>query len=475
MFFSTSGCEETIKVNYTGSLKMFDKEYLKKVGFAVAGAILGIAVAFYIGYHIWHKVTSFVEFEPAIPHTVTVTSEGEGYIFREETVLSTQEEGSLIPTLGDGERVGAFAEVARIYSGTSMETGSRIDEINAQLEVLSSVVYADNLSTKDVTKLDGEIYSLMAEISRCVSESKYSEASARRSELLTLINKRTVASGETHDFKARIDALQREKAELSAEFGTLKQTVYAPVSGWYYSKTDGCEGIFSSDKIETLTYENFKEYTLSMPESTEKSAGKIVTDCRWYFVCEMTKDKLKEKSEGAYYTLYFPYNSGQKLSMKLHSISLGEDGMGIAVFTTDKCPVGFDFARVQSYEILEEEYTGFKVPQSAVRIVDGQMGVYVLTGEIVHFRRIEVIHQHENYYLVAMSHKDPEPEETEAETTAEEGAATEAPEETTAPLETEAPEETEESEKYYSWLDLNENIITSGKGLRDGRIITNLN
>ncbi len=458
---------------------MFDREYLKRVGIGIASAILGIAVAFYIGYHIWHKVTSFVEFEPAIPHTVTVTSEGEGYIFRDETVLSTSETGSLVPTLSDGERVGSYAEVAKVYSGTSSEMDSRIDEINSQIEILSSVVYADNLSTKDVTKLDEEIYTLMAEISRCVSNGKYGEASARRAELLTLINKRTVASGETHDFKAQIEALQREKAELSANFGTLKQTVYAPVSGWYYSKADGCENIFSGKNVETLTYNSFREYTQTMPESTVGSAGKIATDCRWYFVCEMTKDKLKEKSEGASYTIYFPYNSGRKLIMKLHSISFGEEDMGIAVFTTDKAPSDFDFTRVQSYEILEEEYTGFRVPQSAVRIVDGQMGVYVLTGEIVNFRKIEVIHQYENYYLVSMSHKEApaEPVETEAETTVEEGAATAPPEETTAESEWESETSSEESEeqKSYRWLSLNENIITSGKGLRDGRIITNLN
>ncbi len=459
---------------------MFDREYLKKVGFAIAGAILGIAVACYIGYHIWHKVTSFVEYEPAIPHTVTVTSEGEGYIFRDETVLSSSESGSLIPTLADGERVGSYAEVARIYSGASSETGGRIEEINEQIEVLSSVVYADNLTTKDVAKLDEEIYTLMAEISRCVSNGKYGEAAARRSELLTLINKRTVASGETHNFKNQIDELQREKAELSGKFGVLKQTVYAPVSGWYYSKTDGCESVFTAANIDSLTYESFKEYTQTTPVITSGNAGKIATDCRWYFVCEMTKDKLKEKSEGAYYTLYFPYNSGEKLTMKLHSISMGEEGMGIAVFTTDKTPANFDFARVQSYEILEEEYTGYRVPQSAVRIVDGQQGVYVLTGEIVHFRKIEIIHQHENYYLVAMEHAAPEePAEETEETTVEEGAATTAPEETTAPKDTkeDTTEETSEGEKKkeYSWLDLNENIITAGKGLRDGRIITNLN
>lgn len=448
-------------------LERFDKEYLKKVGLGIAGALLGIAVAFYIGYHIWHKVTSFVEFEPAEPHTVTVTSEGEGYVFREETVLSTTETGSLIPTLSEGERVGSYAEVARIYSGASAEAAARIEEINSQLEVLSSVVYADNLSTKDVTKLDEDIYSLMSEISRCVAAGDYDGAAARRPELLTLINKRSVAAGDTHDFKSQINSLQTEKTSLQAGFGTLKETLYAPVSGWYYSKTDGFEELFSSEKIATLTYNDFKECVSGVPRDTSRDAGKISTDCRWYFVCEMTKEKLKEKTVGATYTLYFPYNNGQKLAMKLHSTQMGDEGAGIAVFTTDKTPAGFDFTRVQSYELLEEEYTGFRVPQSAVRIVDGQMGVYVLTGEIVHFRKIDVIYQHENYYLVKMTHEK-EPAEETADTEAQESTAADSAQESTS-------SENEETVKTYAWLDLNENIITSGKGLRDGRIITNPN
>lgn len=446
----------------------FDKDYLKKAALGVVGVLCGIAVAFYIGYHIWHKVTSFVEFEPAVPYTVTRTTEGEGYVFREEAVLYSSETGSLLPTLSDGERVGSYAEVGRIFSQSNPEASLRIDEINSQIDVMSSVVYADNLTTKDVSKLDEDIYTLMTEISCCVAEGDHDGAAARRTQLMTLINKRSVASGQTHDFAGRIDSLQREKAELANSFGTLKETVYSSSAGWYYSKADGYEEVFSSDKIDTLTYESFKECISSQPASTDRAAGKMVTDCRWYFVCEMSKEKLKEKTEGENYTLFFPYNSSQKLIMKLHSISLGENGMGIAVFTTDKIPSGFDFARVQSYEILEEEYTGFRVPKSAVRIVDGQMGVYVLTGEIVNFRKIEVICEEETFFLAAMTHEIPEAEEATEETAADTAA------DTTAEGETAQGEETQPAQKLYSWLDQNENIITSGKGLRDGRIITNV-
>ncbi len=438
----------------------FDKDYLKKAGLTVFGILCCVAVAFYIGYHIWHKFTSFVEFEPAVPYTVTVTAEGEGYVFREETVLYSNEAGSLVPTLSDGERVGTYAEVGRIFSDADPEASLRIDEINSQIEVLSSVVYADNLTTKDVAKLDEEIYDVMTEISRCVAAGDSDGAAARRSQLMSLINKRSVASGETHDFESRIAALQSERSALVSTFGALLETVYSTSSGWYYSKTDGYEEAFSSKKIDSLTYDGFKECVSSQPASTNRSAGKMVTDCRWYFVCEMTKEKLKDMNEGENHTLYFPYNSSQKLTMKLHSISLGENGMGIAVFTTDKIPTGFDFARVQSYELLESEYTGFRIPKSAVRIVDGQMGVYVLTGEIVNFRRIEVICEEETFFLAAMTHEEKKADETEetADSTAE----------------GETDGEEKPVQKIYAWLDQNENIITSGKGLRDGRIITNV-
>ena len=48
-------------------LENYDKDYLKKVFLRVAGTVLGLLMIAYIGYQIWHKVTSNVKCIPAAP------------------------------------------------------------------------------------------------------------------------------------------------------------------------------------------------------------------------------------------------------------------------------------------------------------------------------------------------------------------------------------------------------------------------
>ena len=133
-------------------------------------------------------------------------------------------------------------------------------------------------------------------------------------------------------------------------------------------------------------------------------------------------------------------------------------------------------------ELLENEYTGFKVPKSATRIVDGQMGVYVLTGEVVHFRKIEVMTEYESNYIVVMDHEE-KVEEAPVENADNDGVAQSpewSPDDTAQAKDTGDAAGTEtqaeqDAPKEYRWLEVNENIIVSGKGLSDGRVITNIN
>ena len=76
-------------------------------------------------------------------------------------------------------------------------------------------------------------------------------------------------------------------------------------------------------------------------------------------------------------------------------------------------------------------------------INDGVIGVYVFDGMTVSFRRIEVIREFDDAYLVSS-----DVGEASAET-GNEGSAQSAP-----------------------YLSRNEQIITSGKGLYDGRILS---
>lgn len=449
-------------------LENFDKDYLKQIFLRVAAFAGGILLAVYIGYQIWHSVASFVETEAAEPFTVTEKSGGEGYIFREETVIPAAA-GSLVPSVTAGEKVQVGYAVAGVYSSSGADVEARLADIDRQTALWSASLGDGELTRRDVSKLDSETYSVVTNMKKNVAAGDYSGAIAQRSSLISKINKRSVASGEVTDIQQKINSLRDEKSMLIQRLGQLRETVYSPAAGWYYPESDGYESDFSSAKIKDLTYDGFKQLTASPASGSSVSGGKIVTNCKWYFVCEVPESEFADKKVGEEYTLYFTNNQGAKLTMGLEKICESDDGKNaVLVYSSEKVPSGFSFVRRQKYEIVENEYKGLRVPKAAVRIVDGQAGVYVLTGEVVHFRKIDVLTEYEGGYIVAMEHgenKTPEDGEQTGDTSS--------PAETAPPSDTSSDNKKEGKDSY--WLGLNENIIISGKGLREGRIITNPN
>ena len=67
-----------------------------------------------------------------------------------------------------------------------------------------------------------------------------------------------------------------------------------------------------------------------------------------------------------------------------------ENGEVLLVFVTQEMPADFDFARTQRVSAVYGEVTGYRVPSSALRVVDGQVGVYVRAGSTIRFRTADV-------------------------------------------------------------------------------------
>ena len=49
--------------------------------------------------------------------------------------------------------------------------------------------------------------------------------------------------------------------------------------------------------------------------------------------------------------------------------------------------------------IVLETYTGLQVNSKAVRFVDGEKGVYVLSGSVVHFVPVNIIYSTDSYCI----------------------------------------------------------------------------
>ena len=293
-------------------LENYDKEYLKRVFLSILGTILGILVIIYIGYQIWHKVTSSIKYEPATPYTYTVKSTGEGYVFRQEEVIPSPGGGSVVPSVEAGTKVATGSEVACLYSSSSVDAASKLADIDRQIEILKATSAGGQLTNRDVSKIDGETYEMISEIRRCVEQEKYIEATSHKMNLITKINRRNAASGMTGNVASQIESLEQKRAQITSELGTLLSTVTTPRSGWYYPETDGYESVFTVDKIANMTFDDFRNIISAPAASVSGDAGKTVTDPVWYFVCELSKESLDEKIVGEEYSIYFPHNRGKK-------------------------------------------------------------------------------------------------------------------------------------------------------------------
>lgn len=408
---------------------------MKQVALYLLTSLVSVGLILYIGYHLFYGLTQKVETAPASPATIQSVVEADVYIFREETVLQTAGTGgSIVPAVADGTRVGIGDTVVRRYDISSPDIVAAIAEADTQIAVLTSML--DNtLSLRDTVTIDGDIYEIMQKIASAAAAGDGAAALSYKTELRSALNRRNTITGTASDIEGEIARVQSERAALTRQLGTLRETAAASRSGYYYADLDGYESIFTAEAARTMTAAEFTALTTRAPgDIPAAAAGKLVTDYVWYAACFIPYSEADNLSAGQNYTVSFPYSGETAVTMTLTRAVRDGDRM-MLVFSTGTMPDGFTYTRLQPAVITDKSYTGLKVPASAVRVVDGVTGVYVREGSVVHFRAAKLLVEGEDWCLFEN-------------------------------------EPAEDPPKGYVWLTQNEIVITKGRGLTEGRVLS---
>ena len=422
--------------------EIFNKQYLKRTLITLCSAALALGIIFYISYHLTDSFDTPLGLQNAVYVDESKTIYADGYIFREEKVLyaGTAGQGSVTPAVSDGQRLARYDKAADIYEGTSPDVLARIAEIDSQLSLLEKNE-ADDVSQVNTSGLDAAIFQNVQDIRAQVENGSFGDAVTMRTGFLVNIKKREILGGDLTDYSTQIALLREEKNNIKSQLGACLETYYSPQSGYYFSpaSVDGYETIFLTDDLADMTYEEFIALTTAEPEQSGRSTqcvGKLVTDFRWYLACPMTKTEAAELEDGYSYTVTFPYNGNMALPLTLETVIPELPGTGaVAVFVCESIPDGFDYTRMQPVQIATADYRGFSVPVSAVRMLDGFEGVYVLDEVTVVFKRIRIVYEGDGYYICV--------------------------------------EGEEDENSPYGWLRMNDVIITEGTGLEVGKVIDN--
>ena len=374
---------------------------------------LGVVCVLIFAYTLFHMTSLFGE--TLSTYAAGVTTEAtvlnySGYVFRDETVLTSPYGGVVDYHVEDGTKVSEGQSLATVYENGENEDREEMRRLNAQIAVLEQ-------STGDALKgLD------MGELKQSVSDTYY-----------TLVN--MLASGETGGLDYQTDKLlvgmnqmkgvadesaapgtetlaelQQRREALLSESG-LGQNYTASRSGYFYADVDGYESSFTMSAAESLTASSFYRLLSDIPELEvdEKAYGKICYSSEWMLVLPIKLSEQHYFEAGQTYVGTFEENNGAEIPLTLERIiESPEEGNALLVFRADRLPGHFTFSRCQNVRLEVDSVSGIYVPKNVVQRMNGFRGVYILRGSVIHFRYIEIVYEGSDYYLVKEGIEDDE-------------------------------------------------------------------
>ena len=367
--------------------------------FTVILWILLAAIAAYFGYNV---VSSL--YAPLMTATVTPYEAGAGYyasgfVVREEELLYSQY-GTTVLNCAEGAHVAANDAVATGYRSEDAKTRqTRIDELSGQIEQLQYAWSAVS-SVYDQAALDADIAGDLAQLSRYLALRDMNSVSDLSPELKGLILRRTGSDSDSGSLQARISTLQAELETLEAQSAGDTSAILAGKAGTFSAAVDGYESVLTPERLMEMTVAEFESV---QPDETDANAiGRLVTSATWYYACVVPASELSGVEEGDRATLTFARDYYQPVTMRVARLGGNEAGSRLLVLSSDRALQNVTLLRQQSAEIVFTSYSGLRVPKSAVRVENGQTGVYTLEGTLAKWKPITILHDTGESYVAAL-------------------------------------------------------------------------
>lgn len=359
---------------------------------------LCVLAVIYAVYHIARGMRPDAEFFAVRPYTAKDSQVFTGYIFREETVLTSYSGGMCNYHYYDGEKVPANRSVADVYRYGNETVSSQIAEIKKQIEILRRSMSLGRLTKAEVEQ---KIELVSYEITKKQAAGDTAAADALGDELLVLMAKKDLLIADKNNYDAEIALLENRKATLAASLGTPTESVLTQTSGYFYSETDGYESVFTSDIIENLDIATFETLMHTTPQTQSNAVGTLVTSTEWYYAVRTTEKDAEGFLTGTVYDCLFLDNSyTETIPMKLITKET-ENGVSLLVFYSSSLPRDFDITRTQRIEAIRHAYDGYRIPSEIVRAENGITYVYVFDNGTAEKREVSILWEQNGYYIIS--------------------------------------------------------------------------
>ena len=363
--------------------------------------ILFVAIVAYFAIQIALAVNTPMTTATALSTTVHDEFSIVGYFVREETILEADYDGILVYTVDEGEKVARFGEYASVYENKqAAELKATAERYDERIAFLRSAL-SSSMDTTGVMSLSTYIYDGLFDTAELADEQAFTLIADSASELKSNIITRELTNTSPEEIENLISLLESQRDSLLELIGSSETALKTSESGFFTSHVDGYETILTVDSLNDLTPSTFDLMTIQSLPAGNRQVGRLVTDYTWYFVSNMRVDEAGMLKKNGSVELRFDAMGDDTVRVKVESISSPENGEVTVVFSSNQNMRELVNLRKQSASVVMGVYEGLKVPKDAVRVdKDGDLGVYVITGMYSEFKKINVLYETEEYYIV---------------------------------------------------------------------------
>lgn len=391
---------------------------LKKV-LLIIGLLLLIVLA---GYHILQSSNDSlldIETVTAVKNEYVKELQVEAFIVRDERYIQgNQTGGYVVPLVEDGTKVSGNDSVVNIFgSEADAQVYFNLQSVEADIAYYENIQNTAVVNTlSDISSYDTRVENSIYDLIGAVDHGELSDLSEYSDAFREAVTKRNIAVGNRVDTSEMLTALIAQRSQLrNKQVGFT--SISADVAGYYVGTVDGYEsecGVYSNmafaqdsekltKKIKTIDTATVDALLDLKPVEVNSRYGKLITGFIWYIVCNVPTESVADFYIGQRLQVRFPDELAKGIEVKV--AAMNADGTGSTALILSATAMDAQYANLRKTDVVIalETYTGFKVDQTAMRVVDGENGVYVLLGNVIRFRKVESIYSEEEFHIVDAS------------------------------------------------------------------------
>ena len=385
------------------------------VGLVVAGLLGALA------YEIVQIRKNPIRTTTAEEKTVYEEVDTDVFVLRDEQTIQTDLSGYTVLFVQDGERVEADAQIAARFtdSGSAKRYADLVD-LRAEYDRYAALSSGREYSSMKVEALMRKAADKVCAFIDAADSGNIAAAKTYENDFLGQETALEIAITGDLDLSAKMAELSQKVQSQEATVGEYESvSTGVQSSGYFFSRTDGCEDVLSYADADKLTVEQIEAALREKP--AQSSGSKIVKSHVWYVAAILdtqTAEQLTVKKSSV--RISFPKAGVPDVHATVYALHPESDGRCAAVFRCIEVSESLLRLRRTEARIIFGEKTGYVVPMSAVRYLDmntydengravvDENGnnvtaktrcVFILRGNVVSQRRLYVIYTGDDYLL----------------------------------------------------------------------------